>query len=99
MWPDERLLHLVGAEVPIIQAPMAGAVSAELVVQVCEAGGLGSLPCAMLTLEQARNDTEFGVVRGKSFPPSCLARSIRARRPVTEEIDIDGPRSSSPDNV
>ena len=56
MWPDTRLLDLLGIWLPIVQAPMAGAVSPEMVIQVSEAGGLGSLPCAMLTPEQARNE-------------------------------------------
>ncbi len=33
---------------PIIQAPMAGVQGAELTIAVCEAGGIGSLPGAML---------------------------------------------------
>lgn len=47
-WPDRRLLDLVGIELPIIQAPMAGANGAEMAAEVCAAGGLGSIPCAML---------------------------------------------------
>ncbi|MCI4680639.1 nitronate monooxygenase [Rhodoblastus acidophilus] len=39
---------------PLIQAPMAGAQDAQLAIAVCKAGGLGSLPCAMLSREQAR---------------------------------------------
>ena len=70
MWPDTRLLDLLGLEVPLIQAPMAGAVSSEMVIQVCEAGGLGSLPCAMLTPEQARK--ELGVVRQRTSRPINL---------------------------
>ena len=37
------------SRLPIIQAPMAGSQGVELCVAVCEAGGLGSIPCAMLT--------------------------------------------------
>src|SRR3954470_22980388 len=43
-----------GIELPIIQAPMAGASDAELAIAVSEAGALGSLPCAMLTPDQVR---------------------------------------------
>jgi nitronate monooxygenase len=39
---------LLGIELPIIQAPMAGVQGAALAIAVSEAGGLGSLPCAML---------------------------------------------------
>jgi len=52
MWPNNRILKLFGIELPIIQAPMATCVFSEMVVAVSEAGGLGSLPCALLSLEQ-----------------------------------------------
>lgn len=42
-------LHSVlGTEIPLIQAPMAGVQGSALAMAVCQAGGLGSLPCAML---------------------------------------------------
>jgi nitronate monooxygenase len=44
-----RLSELLGIELPIIQAPMAGVQGSELAVAVSNAGGLGSLPCAMLS--------------------------------------------------
>jgi nitronate monooxygenase len=67
MWPDHRILDLFGIELPIIQAPMAGAMGAELVIAVSEAGGLGSLPCAMLTPAQAR--AELGIIRQRTCRP------------------------------
>ena len=54
LWPDQRVLELFGIEVPVIQAPMAGNTTPELVIAVCEAGGLGSLACAQYDLRQAR---------------------------------------------
>src|SRR5271154_7288956 len=36
------------SRLPIVQAPMAGSQGVELCVAVCEAGGLGSIPSAML---------------------------------------------------
>ncbi len=42
------LQELLGTELPIIQAPMAGIQGSALAVAVSDAGGLGSLPCAML---------------------------------------------------
>ena len=42
MWPNRTLLDLVGTELPIIQAPMAGANGPDMAVAVSEAGGLGS---------------------------------------------------------
>jgi nitronate monooxygenase len=52
MWPDNRIQKLLGIELPIIQAPMAGVAFSEMVIGVSEAGGLGSLACALLTSEQ-----------------------------------------------
>jgi nitronate monooxygenase len=48
------LRRLLGIELPIVQAPMAGAQGSALAVAVSNAGGLGSLPCAMLDLAQMR---------------------------------------------
>jgi nitronate monooxygenase len=48
MWPDRRLIDLLGVEHPIVLAPMAGAIDWELAAAVSEAGGLGSIPAAML---------------------------------------------------
>ncbi len=54
MWPDRRLVDLVKTEFPIVLAPMAGVMDAELVIAAAEGGALGSLPCAMLSVEKAR---------------------------------------------
>jgi nitronate monooxygenase len=58
MWPNERLINLFGIELPIIQAPMAGSAFSDMVVAVSEAGGLGSLACALLSVDQARRELE-----------------------------------------
>lgn len=52
VWPNNQLLDLLSIEQPIIQAPMAGAQDAKLAIAVAQGGGLGSLPCAMLSVEQ-----------------------------------------------
>jgi nitronate monooxygenase len=52
---DKRFTDLAGVELPIVQAPMAGSSDAELAIAVSEGGGLGSLPCAMLTADQVRS--------------------------------------------
>ncbi len=46
-----NIKDLLGIELPIIQAPMAGVQGSELAIAVSQAGGLGSLPCAMLTAD------------------------------------------------
>ena len=61
-----RLSEVLGIEVPLIQAPMAGVQGAKLAAAVSGAGALGSLPCAMLTLEQMR--TELGTLKATGRP-------------------------------
>ncbi|HHG3163398.1 TPA: NAD(P)H-dependent flavin oxidoreductase [Vibrio parahaemolyticus] len=39
---------LLGTELPIIQAPMAGVQDSQMAIAVSNVGGLGSLPCGML---------------------------------------------------
>ncbi|WP_299492828.1 nitronate monooxygenase [uncultured Shewanella sp.] len=47
-----------GINLPIIQAPMAGVQDSELAIAVAKAGGMGSLPCAMLSLEVLKAELE-----------------------------------------
>lgn len=50
------LQSLLGVERPVIQAPMAGSQGSTLAAAVSQAGGLGSLPCAMLGLKQLQEE-------------------------------------------
>jgi len=50
------LQELLGVDLPVIQAPMAGVQGSALAVAVCNAGGLGSLPCAMLGPDAIRRE-------------------------------------------
>ena len=50
------LQQLLAIELPIIQAPMAGVQGSALAIAVSNAGGLGSLPCAMLSIDAMRNE-------------------------------------------
>ncbi|RJF87295.1 nitronate monooxygenase [Oleomonas cavernae] len=67
MWPDRRIQDLFGIELPIIQAPMAGANLSDMAIAVSQAGGLGSLPCAVLGPEQVR--AELGIIRQRTDKP------------------------------
>src|SRR5262250_1870810 len=102
MWPDSRLIDLFEIEHPIILAPMAGAMDAQLTAEVSEAGGLGSLPCAMLTPAQLRD--QFAQIRARTGKPVNVnffchtapvpnnAREARWRdklKPYYEELGID----------
>ena len=61
------LQQLLGIEIPIIQAPMAGVQGSALAVAVSNAGGLGSLPCAMLGLDAMRN--ELAAIKAQTSKP------------------------------
>jgi nitronate monooxygenase len=52
------LQNLLNTSLPIIQAPMAGVQDSALAVAVSNAGGLGSLPCAMLTPQQLHQELQ-----------------------------------------
>ncbi len=58
---------LLGIELPIIQAPMAGVQGHALAISVSNAGGLGSLPCAMLSTEGLRK--ELSLIRSQTTKP------------------------------
>src|SRR5687768_330290 len=96
------LQQLLGIELPIIQAPMAGVQGSALTIAVSNAGGLGSLPCAMLTPDAIRNElvaikaqTErpFNVNFFCHAPPAPDPRREAAWRaslaPYYEEFGID----------
>ncbi|HHJ1298205.1 Nitronate monooxygenase [compost metagenome] len=68
-WPDRRILDLLGIELPILQAPMAGATGSAMAIAVGAAGGLGALPCAMLTAAQIAEEIE-------AFRAACPGRPL-----------------------
>jgi nitronate monooxygenase len=61
------LQALLGVSLPVIQAPMAGVQGSALTVAVSNAGGLGSLPCALLGLEALREELE--AIRAQTAQP------------------------------
>jgi nitronate monooxygenase len=69
-WPDRRFLTLGGSRLPIVQAPMAGAGGVALAVAAIEGGAVGSLPCAMLTPDEAK--AQAAEVRAKAPGPLNL---------------------------
>ena len=54
-----QIVELLGTELPIIQAPMAGAQAGAMAIAVSNAGALGSLPCALLTVDAMRKELEI----------------------------------------
>lgn len=96
------LQQLLGTDLPIIQAPMAGVQGSALAAAVSNAGGLGSLPCAMLDADALRGElSTLGRATDKPFnvnyfchePPGPAAEREVAWRsalaPYYEEYGID----------
>lgn len=61
------LQQLLGIELPIIQAPLAGVQGSAMAIAVSNAGGLGSLPCAMLSPDAMRQ--ELAAIRAQTSRP------------------------------
>jgi nitronate monooxygenase len=99
---------LLGTALPIIQAPMAGVQGSAMAIAVSNAGGLGSLPCAMLTSDamraelaalQAGTDKPYNVNffchRQPDADPAREAAWRAALAPYHAEVGID-PDSIAP---
>ena len=54
MWYETTLARLLKIDYPIIQAPMAGSATVELAAEVSNAGGLGSLGCGEMSVNDLR---------------------------------------------
>jgi nitronate monooxygenase len=105
-----KLTQLLGIELPIIQAPMAGIQGSAMAIAVSNAGGLGSLPCAMLTVDtmsseieaiQSHTDRPFNVNFFCHAPPvpDAERESVwhAALAPYYAEFGLDGgPVSGGP---
>jgi nitronate monooxygenase len=96
------ITELLGIEWPVVQAPMAGVQGSALAVAVSNAGGLGSLPCALLSPEGVRAEIEAIVAATKkpynvnffchTPPVPDAAREAAWRsvlRPYYEELGVD----------
>ncbi|MDI1479636.1 nitronate monooxygenase [Polyangium sp. y55x31] len=97
-----RIRELLGIELDIIQAPMAGVQGSRLAIAVSNAGGLGSLPCAMLGPDALRRELQ-ALRAGTSRPfnvnffchtpitpdPAVEARFRGMLEPYYKELGID----------
>ncbi|MEM7193616.1 MAG: nitronate monooxygenase [Pseudomonadota bacterium] len=101
MSPDTRIAEMFGIEHPIVLAPMAGSAGPELAIEVCNSGGLGSLPCAGLSVEAIRKHaSDVHKNSGKPFSLNFFCHSFKEHdvkvekqwldefEPYCEELDI-----------
>jgi nitronate monooxygenase len=93
---------LFSIELPIIQAPMASAQGSAMAIAVSNAGGLGSLPCATLSIDQIGKElAAIAAATSKPYnvnffvhrqPPPDEAREAAWRKvlaPYYAELGID----------
>jgi nitronate monooxygenase len=96
------IAQLLEVDLPIVQAPMAGAQDSALAIAVCNAGALGSVPCAMLSNDAIRSElrlirsattrpynVNFFVHHQPEPDPAALARWHQLLSPYYAEFQID----------
>ena len=76
------MTDLFSIELPIIQAPMAGSQGSALAIAVSNAGGLGSLPCAMLSVDQMRQ--ELAAITAATTRPYNVNFFVHRQPPADE---------------
>jgi len=86
MWPDRRILDLFKTEFPIVLAPMAGIMDADLVIAAAQGGALGSLPCAMISVEKARE--QVNIIR------QCVSAPVNMNFFCHNAVDADPAREA-----
>ncbi len=97
-----QLHSLLGIDLPVIQAPMAGVQGSAMAVAVSQVGGLGSLPCAMLSTSMLKSElaaiqsqtsrpynVNFFCHRQPTVDPAIEARWRAALEPYYAEFGID----------
>jgi nitronate monooxygenase len=87
MWPDRRIVDLFNVEFPILLAPMAGVIDAEIAIAVAQGGGLPSVPCAMISPEKAREQVK--IIRQRVSAPINLNFFCH------KEVDADPAREAA----
>ncbi|MCJ8297759.1 MAG: nitronate monooxygenase [Pseudomonadales bacterium] len=104
-----HIKSLLKIELPIIQAPMAGVQDQRLAIAVTNAGGLGSIPCAMLSHTQITEQIEqfkaqsdgsynlnFFCNQTPADNPEALQRWRQQLAPYYAEFDIQPSNSAGP---
>jgi nitronate monooxygenase len=81
--PAMTLQSLVEVELPIVQAPMAGVQGSALAIAVSDAGGLGSLPCALLGIDAI--ERELSAIAARTAKPVNV--NFFCHRPPTPSVE------------
>jgi nitronate monooxygenase len=106
VWAANRVSDLLGVRYPIVQAPMSGFTTPELVAAVSNAGGLGSLGAALLAPDALRaaiddvrrlTDRPFGVnlfvwPEAPQASAEAIAAMSEALAPYRAELGLPEPQ-------
>lgn len=79
----ERLTSLLEIEAPLIGAPMMGATTAEMVASFSNAGGLGVMPCGIMTGEQILESVRQ--IKTRTSKPFALNLRVPPRQAENKE--------------
>ena len=79
-----ELPRLLPTDIPLIQAPMAGVQDWRMAAAVSAAGGLGSIPCGMLSAEQV--EAEVAAFRNTTSAPVNLNFFCHRMSEPTEDV-------------
>jgi nitronate monooxygenase len=83
MWPTTKITQLLNISLPIIQAPMAGVTTPELVAAVSNAGGLGSLALGYSPPEDMRKAIQ--AVKALTQKPYAVNLFIPEEHPASAD--------------
>ena len=86
MWPHNHILDLLGIEVPIIQAPMAGWALSDMVVAVSQAGGSVRLLVALLSADRRVRSLMLFVGRHRALSIQASSVTKPPRDDLTREM-------------
>ena len=75
---------LLGIQHPLIQAPMAGVQDSSLALAVSTAGGLGSLPAAMLDVQTLRRELQVLQASGLPYNVNFFCHTVPVHTPAAE---------------
>jgi nitronate monooxygenase len=77
---------VLGVDLPIVQAPMAGVQASALAIAVSNAGGLGSLPCALLDADAIEAELrQIAAQTSKPYNVNFFCHAEPVRDPDAEE--------------
>ncbi|HUQ79895.1 MAG TPA: nitronate monooxygenase [Gemmatimonadaceae bacterium] len=80
-----HIRDVLGSELPIIQAPMAGAQGSALAIAACGAGALGSMPAALVAPDVLRDElTTIRAATSQPYNVNFFCHSLPVVRPERE---------------